>query len=497
MQAELMLAYDIGTSGVKTSIISSKGQVVDSQTEPYETRYAEGGIAEQDPLTWWHAICRTTRGIIERNPSFSNAIAAIGVSGHMLGCIPVSEDITPLLPCMIHSDARAVSQYETISREVGATYLYQMSGNILDARSSLSKIAWIKETQPTIYRKTAKFLQSKDFIVAKLTGNIDTTDYSDACHGELMDISKKQYDTTIYHQLKLDMSKLPALHRGRDIVGKVTSQSSKELGIPCGIPVIAGGGDGACGSAGAGNVRAGDAYLSLGSTAWIARVSDEPTIDPESRVFNIMNLDGETTSVFGTMQSAGSSITWAQRLLSISDLRTFDDMAAQIEPGCNGLVFLPYLDGERSPVFDTSAKGVFVGISQHHDARHFTRAVLEGVAYALKDITEILRRYQPMTEIRAIGGGMKSPLLPEIITDVCGLRLQKLTVPAADATSLGVAAIAGLAAGIFKDMQEALAHIRVKSILEPAEPNSRYSQNYQAYQQLYPQLNETMHLLGR
>lgn len=497
MEAAILLAYDVGTSGVKTSMISAAGQVVDSAAASYGTRYAPGGIAEQDPMDWWRGVEKTTALLMERNPGCCRQIAAIGVSGHMMGCIPVASDGTPLHPGMIHSDARAAAQYETICREVGAQRLYQMSGNILDARSSLSKILWVKETYPDLYKKTARFLQSKDFIVSRLTGNLDTTDYSDACHGELMDITSCRYDGAVYRQLGLDLEKLPALHRGCDIVGTVTAESAKALGLTAGIPVIAGGGDGACGSAGAANIQPGDAYLSLGSTAWIARVSQEPVIDPQSRVFNIMNLDGETSSVYGTMQSAGSSVRWVQQLLNVPDLERLNKMAMEIQPGCEGLVYLPYLDGERSPVFDANARGMFCGMSQHHEPRHFARAVMEGVAYALRNIADILRTYGPLTELRAIGGGMASSVWPQIIADVTGLRLQTLSVPAADATSLGVAAVAGAAVGVFPSIQAALAHVQVRRTLEPQPGDLRYERNYQAYLQLYPRLREVMHLLAQ
>lgn len=497
MKSVVMLAYDIGTSGVKTSMIAADGRVIDSHTVSYATNYAPGGIAEQEPLDWWKGICVATNLLMERNEGCRNAIAAIGVSGHMLGCVPVDATGTALLPCMIHSDSRSTAQYETICREVGASFLYEMSGNILDARSSLSKILWVQQTHPEIYKKTAKFLQSKDFIVSKLTGNLDTTDYSDACHGELMDIRKLQYDSAVYRQLGLDIEKLPTLHRGCDVVGRITEESANKLGIMSGIPVIAGGGDGACGSAGAANVQVGDAYLSLGSTAWIARVSAEPIIDPQNRLFNIVNLDGRTSSVYGAMQSAGSSINWIRRLLGNPDLDRLNQMVAQTAPGCEGLVYLPYLDGERSPVFDAAARGVFVGMSQNHEQRHFARAVFEGIAYALRDIAEIFRTYEPLSQVRAIGGGMKSSQLPRIISDVTGLQLQSLSVPAEDATSLGVAAVAGVAGGVFKNMKEAVSHIHVQTTMEPGEMDPGYLRNYDAYVRLYPSLKETMHLLSK
>lgn len=494
MQLEQLLAYDLGTSGVKASIIATNGTVVDSQTESYPTRYARGGIAEQDATDWWSGVCKATRTLLDRNPQSRSKIVAIGVSGHMLGCLPIGKDFEPLHPHLLHSDARASAQYDQICREVGARHLYQMSGNILDARSSLCKILWFRQCCPEIYEKTAKFLQAKDYIVARLTGNSDTTDYSDASHGELMNITTRSYDSELFQQLNIDMEKLPTLHRSCDIVGHVKQSSARELGLPDGIAVIAGGGDGACGSAGAGNLHPGDAYLSLGTTAWIASVTQKPIIDPQQRLFNIMNLDGETSSVYGTIQAAGASVNWACELLGV-ELEEMNRLAAETEAGCEGLVYLPYLDGERSPIFDTKASGVFAGINQIHRRGHFCRAVFEGVAYALRQIADAEREFIPLTRVRAIGGGMKSPLWSQILADITRLDLQTVSVPAQDATSLGIAAVAGFSVGVFKSIDEALAGFQPNALIRSGAENQAYEHMYHVYTGLYPALRETMHIL--
>lgn len=489
-----LLAYDLGTSGVKASIFSADGAVVGAWTEKYPTRYARGGIAEQNAEDWWDGVCRATRALMEQAPDCRQKIAAIGVSGHMLGCLPVDGNLRPLHPHLLHSDSRAQAQLAQIQQEIGAEHLYQMSGNILDARSSICKILWFRQQQPEIYRKTAKFLQSKDYIAARLTGNLDTTDYSDACHAELMNISTKRYDTEIFQQLQIDLQKLPELHRGCDIVGCVNSQSAKALGLTSGIPVIAGGGDGACGSAGAGNLHSGDAYLNLGTTAWIAAVTEQPVLDQQRRLFNIMNLDGQTSSVYGTMQSAGASVNWVCSLLGCN-LDEMNRLAASVDPGCEGLVYLPYLDGERSPVFDINASGVFAGINQIHRREHFCRAVFEGVGYALRQIADAQREFFPLTCVKAIGGGVKSALWLQILSNITQLRLQTLPMPAEDVTSLGVAAAAGTAVGVYHDLDEALRAFAAKDEIIPNEPDGRYEHMYAAYARLYPALRETMRFL--
>lgn len=494
MQQEQLLAYDLGTSGVKASIIATDGAVIGTQTEPYPTHYDRGGIAEQNAEDWWRSVCRATRRLMEQSPDSRGKLAAIGVSGHMLGCLPVNSALEPLHPHLIHSDSRASAQYDQICREVGAQCLYNMSGNILDARSSLCKILWFRQNRPEIYEKTAKFLQAKDYIVAKLTGNIDTTDYSDASHGELMNITTRCYEPGLFQQLGIAMEKLPELHRGCDVVGKVTAQCARELGLMSGIPVIAGGGDGACGSAGSGNIHPGDAYLNLGTTAWIAAVTEEPVIDPQQRLFNIVNLDGQTSSVYGAMQAAGASVNWVRDLLGVN-LDEMNRLAEVIEPGCEGLVYLPYLDGERSPIFDAQASGVFAGINQIHKKGHFCRAVFEGVGYALRQIADAQREFFPLESVRAIGGGMKSVLWRQILADITRLELQTISGPAENATSLGVAAVAGSAVGVFESIDQALSTFTTNGAIMPNPVNEKYEHMYSAYTRLYPSLRETMHFL--
>lgn len=497
MAESFVLAYDVGTSGTKAAVISSQGRALDAQSCAHLTHYGPGGIAEQNPEDWWQGVAQATRAILARNPSFRDRIAAIGVSGHMLGCVPIDAQGAALGPAMIHSDGRAAAQFEKVRDVVGLEPMYRLCGNVLDPRSTLCKILWIRDNEPQRYRRAHRFLQSKDYVVSRLTGNLDATDYSDACHAQLMDIHRRQYDRALLKELGLSAEKLPALHRSRDIVGRVTGDCAAFLGLQSGIPVIAGGGDGACGCAGAGNVCVGDAYLSLGTTAWIAQVTSRPVIDPLRRVFNVVNLDGETCSVCGTTQSAGSATAWIMRLLGIDGVEELNRLATSAPPGADGLVFLPYLDGERSPVFDVQARGTFVGIAQAHGRSHFARAVFEGVSFALANILSIFRERDALPSLRVIGGGGNSKFWRQMLCDICRVDLETLNVPAADATSLGVAAAAAVAVGMFRDMREATCHIRADGLCRPQKPDPRYARNYQVYCQLYPALKQAMHHLAQ
>ena len=496
MERDLILAYDIGTSSVKTSIVSGAGEIMASDKCDYKTSHPTAGISEQNPLDWWQCVCMTTNDIVKAHPEYTSRVAAIGVSGHMLGSVPVDSGGNPVHPALIHSDSRAGAQFEEIRKKVGADELYRMSGNVLDARSSLCKMLWFKEERPELYAKTAKFLQSKDFLVSKLTGNIDTTDYSDACHGELMDVRKKAYDSSLYAELGLETAKLPSLHAGMDIVGHLTGEAARVLGLTEGIPVIAGGGDGACADIGAGNVNTGDTYCSLGTTAWLSRCVEEPYLDAQRRVFHIMSLDGVHCSLFGTMQSAGGALKWIMSILGTEDLDEFNRLAAQVAPGSDGLIFLPYLDGERSPVFDAQARGTFFGLSLSHTRPHFMRATFEGVAYALNSILRVFEEQGKSEQIRIIGGGANSALWKQIMADVWKTPVAALNASANDSTSLGVAAAAGAAAGLFGSLREATDYIKVKNVTEPSREQQSYEKYFAVYQKLYEDLKEEMHALS-
>lgn len=482
----VILAYDLGTSLLKTTIVDLHGKILASASQTYPT-YIDGVCAEQKAEDWWACVCQTTHRLMNEHPEYRSQIAAIGVSGHMSGCLAVNSDGKPLRPAIIHADSRAAAQTARIVQSIGRGSLYQKTGCVLDPKASLCKILWMKDNEPALYKKTARFLQSKDYLTACLTGHFDVTDYSDASHAMLLDIHKKRYLEDELHTLGLDTEKLADVHKGTDVVGSVTPEAARALGITQGIPVVAGGGDGACASVGAGICSAGDTYCSLGTTAWIAYESPDPVIDRDARIFDIMSLDGGCYGVFGTMQTAGKAVEWARALFGLQSAKTLDQFAAQAPVGSDGLVFLPYLDGERSPVFDSNARGIFFGIHTQHEMKHFLRAVLEGVAYGLRSILQVHRERADIPRMRIIGGGAKSPLWQQIIADVCDIELETLCVGNDSLTSLGAAFAAGTGIGIYHDLNEAIRCLETRTILQPnREHAERYQSGFETYIELYP-----------
>jgi len=485
----LFLAYDIGTSALKSSLADERGEIVSFAEYKYP-RTGEHSDTEQNPELWWEGVQLTTNELFSRNPEFAGQVEAIGAGGHMLGCLPVDSTGTPLRNAMLHSDTRAVCEEAEIAAAVGRSEIYQRTGNTLGTQSTLAKIMWLKENEPAVYARTAKFLQSKDYITAKLTGNIDTGDYSDGAHAQLMDVKTKQPITDIFAELGVDSGKIQIFRRGTDIAGKLSDEAARALGLRSGIPVITGGGDGACASAGSG-ITEGEMYCSLGTTAWLSYNSNEPVLDSNARVFNIPALDGESVGVFGTMQAAGKCVEWASELFGVLDVSEFDRIAADAPEGSGGLVFLPYLEGERSPIFDSNARGVYFRIGAEHSKSYFLRATLEGVTFALRSILDVYRETREVGDIRIIGGGGGSSLWRQVMADVWNVRTWAASAKASALTSRGIALAAAVGVGVYKNLSEVSATLFPAGQSEPREDYTKvYNERYYSFTELYKRIKD-------
>ena len=498
MSNNYILAHDIGTSGTKSSLVRSDGVVEVSHTTPHATRTPSPGWAEQDPLEWWQGVCQNTQSLIARRPDLRDRVAAIGVSGQMMGCVALDKEGNVLRPSMIHSDVRATAECREADERVGADVLYRRTGNILDPRSTLCKILWLRKHEPDVYDRTARFVQSKDYIVGRMVGEFESSDLSDGTHGELVDVVKKCYIDDIFVALGIDAARFPPLYRSIDIVGKLTPSAGAELGLPAGIPVSAGGGDGPCASVGAGVVRPGDTYCCVGTTAWISSVVAEPYIDEKQRVFDILALDGDTCGLFGTIQCAGRAVDWIMGIIGEEDFTKFDALLSSVAAGSDGLIFLPYLEGERSPIFDANARGVFFGLTPEHQRQHLLRATIEGVSFALRSVLDVMREALDVRALRLIGGGGQSAAWQQILADVCGVKVQLLSTQAPDATSLGAAIAAGVGVGLFADLAEGVQTIKITAEREPdLSRKDLYAKQFDVYTALYPRLRPIYERLQR
>jgi xylulokinase len=496
---DYLLAHDLGTTGDKATLFDAKGHLVASAFAPYPTRHPQPGYAEQNPQDWWEAVCATTRQLLTEVPDAASRLAAVGFSAMMNGCLLVDDHGEPLRPAMIHADIRSAGQCERIAREVGEERAYQLTGNRIAPYFTLGKLAWLVEQEPEILRKARWCVQTKDYIVGRLTGVWGVTDRSDASLTGCFALEQGVWAEELIAAGGFAPALLPEVRTSATIVGTVTAEAAFATGLPVGLPVVLGGGDGACATAGAGAVRPGDAYHYLGGTSWVAAVTEGYRPDPARRVSVFCGLDPAQYVIYGTVQSAGSSVDWFQAAIGPGERREGEDdyaalerIAATAQPGCRNLFFLPYLAGERSPLWDANARGVYFGLTAAHGRAELARAVFEGVAFALGSNLAALESlgHRPTT-VRVLGGGMQSSLWRRILAAVYNRPL-RLLARLSEATSCGAAMAAAVGIGLCPNYVEAAARFAPLGEKETPVPElaALYGRRAAFFATLYPALAE-------
>jgi xylulokinase len=485
MAERLILAHDLGTTGNKASLYDDQGCVRASAFYGYPTLYAQPTWAEQDPEQWWQAVCVSTKTLLAEARVAPADVACISFSGQMMGCVAVDAQARPLRNAIIWADQRAVPQAQRIVDGVGWEEAYRITGHRASSSYSGAKILWIRDHQPEIYRQVHKFLHAKDFVVARLTGAF-VTDYSDASGMNLYDLCARDWSAPILDAIDLDLALLPDLHASTDVVGTVTAQAAAATGLRAGTPVVIGGGDGCCAATGAGVVREGSAYNYVGSSSWIAIATRTPILDPTMRTFTWAHLVPGMFSPCGTMQAAGGSYQWVRDNLGLPEKSAAADLglsayellnlqAAQSPPGARGLLFLPYLLGERSPRWNPHARGGFVGLTMRHTRADMVRAALEGITLNLRVILEALQAQGAQVEaMRVIGGGARGALWRQIMADIYGMPVLRPAL-LEEATSLGAALAGGVGIGLFPDFTVAE---QIVQIVETSHPNPATQETY-------------------
>ena len=483
MSNRFILAHDLGTSGNKATLFDAQGNLVGSAFAPYDTAYPRPNWAEQQPQAWWEAVCSTSQKLLASSGVPAAEIAAIGFSGMMMGCLPVDADGTPLRSCIIWADQRAQEEAAFVAERCGADEVYLRSGHRTSAAYCAPKMLWVRNHQPDIYARAAKFLVPKDYIVHRLTG-VFATDYSDASGTLLFDLTARRWHQPFLDVLDLSVEQLPTPYPSNTVVGQVTPHAARECGLAPGTPVVIGGGDGSCAGIGAGVIEPGAAYCVIGTSAWISVSTLAPAPDPQPRTMTFHHVHPERYAPMGVMQLAGGAREWAWKALADGDL-DLDAAAAAVAPGAGGLIFLPYLMGERSPWWNPQARGAFVGLSMQHGKPQMARAVLEGVACGLRQILDSLREQTPdIDALRLIGGGGKSQLWPQILADVCGLPIHMLELTG-EATSWGAAVAAGVGVGLY-DWSIAAERSQVVRIIDPIAANRpRYDALLETFTESY------------
>lgn len=494
-----ILAHDLGTTGNKATLYNDEGALVGSAFFGYETEFAQTGWAEQDPQDWWTAVCTSTKQLLQETRIPGEQVACITFSGQMMGCVPLDRQARPIRKAIIWADQRSVEQERWVGERVPMDEVYRITGHRLSASYSLTKILWLRDNQPDVYNQTYKFVHAKDAMVARLTGNF-VTDPSDGSSMNLYDLQTGKWSGRILDAVGLDESQLPELRQSIDVVGEVLPAVAGEVGVPAGTPVVIGGGDGACAAAGAGVVREGSAYNYVGSSSWIAIATDRPIYDPDLRTFTFGHIVPGMFMPTGTMQAAGASYQWTrdqlcsieQQAAEASGISVYELMNAEAEKspvGSNGLLYLPYLMGERSPRWNPRARGAFIGLTIRHTRADMVRSVLEGVTMNLRVILDAFRGQGTHIEaMRVIGGGARGYFWNRIMADLYGMPVQRLAI-LEEATSMGAALAGGIGVGLYKDFSMSETMNEVAEVVQP-DPIRQA-----AYEQVYPIFEAAYHAL--
>ncbi len=470
-----LLAHDLGTSGNKATLFDTDGHLIRSTVYSYELITGEGNVAEQRADDWWRAVCVTTASLVkEIDPG---SVEAVSFSGQMMGCLPVDDTGRPLHNALIWADMRSVAQADQLRKRIDGSRYYSITGHRISASDSITKLMWIRDELPDVYSRTFKMLNAKDYIIYKLTGRF-VTEPSDASSTSLLDLNTLKWSDEIIEISGLDRNKLPELLRSVDIAGGVTKEAAELTGLLPGTPVVCGGGDGCCAAVGTGVVREGIANCCLGTSSWISLAARKMVCDEGMKVFNFAHIVPGFLLPTGTMQTGGGALSWAVDTLykapagypqpDKADIyRSVGDEVSVSSVGAGGLLFLPYLMGERSPRWNDKSRGAFVGLTVNHSRGDMLRAVMEGVGFNLDIILNTFREAgNDIRELTMVGGGARNRVWQKILCDIFGVPVN---VPDCleEATSMGAAITAGVGAGVFDSFEDAGRFVRIAECNSP------------------------------
>lgn len=495
-----LIGLDIGTSGAKAVVVDPAGRVLAAATADYPLSRPRPLWSEQDPADWWRGAREALRAALAQSGAAGEQIAGLGLTGQMHGATFLDADGGVIRPAMLWNDQRTADACAEITARVGAERLVAITGNPALTGFQAPKVVWLRREEPEHYARVASVLLPKDYIRLLLTGE-RATDASDAAGTLLLDLRARDYSAEVLDALGIPRAWLPKVHEGPEVAGRLRAAVAAELGLPEGLPVVAGGGDNAAAAVGTGVVRAGVLSSSIGTSGVLFAHSDGPALDPGGRLHGFCHAVPGAYHLMAVTLSAGGALAWLRDALrAVAPDLSFDTLAglaAAAPPGAEGLLFAPYLSGERTPHLDPLARGAWVGLTGRHGLGHMARALMEGVVFALRDGLEIMRGLGvPADEIRATGGGGRHALWLQLQADIYGAPVR--TLAAEEGPAYGAALLAGVGAGVYADVAEAVAAgVRVTGETAPDPARARrYDELYAAYAQLYPALRGTMHALG-
>jgi xylulokinase len=487
---EVLLGLDVGTSGVRAlAIEAATGSSVAQAVEQYPILTPRPGWTEQDPHAWGAASMRV---LAELAAAVQGRVVGLGLAGQMHGSVFLDAADRPIRPALLWNDQRTGRQCEEIVERVGAAELVQATGNPALTGFQAPKILWLRDEEPERYARVASVLLPKDYVRLLLTGE-RATDASDASGTLLLDIARRTWSREVLDALEIPERWLPRVYEGTQATGTLRDEVAAELGLPAGLPVAAGGGDNAAAALGVGVAAPGQLSASIGTSGVLFAPTDGFEPDPSGRVHAFCHALPDAFHVMAVTLSAGGSLRWWR---SVCGDVSFDDLVAEAETapaGSEGLVFLPYLTGERTPHLDARARGAFVGLTLRHDRAAMTRAVMEGVVLAMRDGLEIIRGLGvAVDDVRLVGAGARSRLWRRLQADIFGVPVHRASID--EGPAYGAALLAGVASGTYPSVVEALGHVQQRHAVTDPEPSAvaRYDELHAIYGPLYGALRGGM-----
>jgi len=490
MTKSYFLGVDTSTTSSKALLIDERSEVIAVASSPHTLQTPRPLWSEQDPREWWEAVSVSIRSVLEKAGVGGEGIAAIGLTGQMHGLVLLDETGNVLRPAILWNDQRTQSQCDEIHQLIGKEKFIQITGNVALTGFTAPKILWVNEKEPDVFAKARHVLLPKDYIRYKLTGGY-AMDKADGAGTVLFNLKSRDWSREVLDALGIDASWMPKTYEGPEFTGRVTDEAASITGLKAGTPVAAGGGDQAAQAVGVGAVEPGVVALTVGTSGVVFATTPSALIEPDGRLHAFCHAVPGMWHFMGVMLSAAGSLQWYRDTLA-PDV-SFDNLlkeAESISAGSDGLQFLPYLSGERTPHPDPLARGAFIGLTLRHSRAHMTRAVLEGVSFGLKDSFTLIQNagLGAITQVRASGGGTKSALWRQILASV--LEAELVTVNTTEGAAYGAALLAGVGAGAWMDVVSACkAAIKLtgSTMPDPAQVDV-YQKSYPLYQELYPAL---------
>jgi xylulokinase len=488
------LGIDIGTGGSRAVLVDQNGHVVSSATaEHIAFASPQIGWAEQDPHDWWRASVEAVRAVLGSGDVRAEEIGAVSFSGQMHGSVLLDKSDDVLRPALLWCDQRTEKQCRNITDKIGAERLIELVCNPAITGFTLPKLLWVRENEPEIWSKVKTVLLPKDYVRLCLSGD-KASDVADSSGTLLFDVQNRRWSGEMLDAMDIDRDLLPDVFESVEITGKVSRTGAQATGLLAGTPIVAGAGDNAAGAIGMGIVKPGTVSATIGTSGVVFVVTEKPTLDLKGRVHTLCHAIPGRWHMTGVTLGAGLSLKWFRDILGAGkDFGQLSLEASEIAAGSDGAIWLPYLMGERTPHLDPHARAAFVGLTASHTQAHLTRAVMEGVAFSLRDSFEIFRSLGiPINEIRLGGGGARSPLWRQIQADVYGQTVE--TIEADEGAAFGAAILAGVGVAAWRSVDEACdVAIRVAERVEP-DPRSVdvMNRNYEVYKLLYPALRPAM-----